>query len=337
VIAIGLDRALFGLKHASDLPAPVQLRVLALVAVGMAAIAAALLVMPGSTYGGANANDILIFFDGADRILQGQVPNRDFHTPLGPLAWLFPALGLWLGGDLGGMFPVASAAFLAALLPLLIYVCGSRLTLPFALGAALFLLVLAAVPLNIGDQVDFTSFAMFYNRWCYVALSLAVLLALPRLPGAGSPALDAAALAVLLLFMFYTKLSYAAVGLVLALGLAILPAARRFAFAGLVLAAVAAVLVEFLWGGTASYLADARMAANASGALRGTLWTLFRSVLEDFTSWILFAIVLGLALARGARWNSLLISLLVAFAGLLLVNQNARGRDRGRWRTGSSW
>jgi hypothetical protein len=46
------------------------------------------LALPGQTLTTKYVNDLLIFLDGAHRISWGQVPNRDFHTALGPWPYL---------------------------------------------------------------------------------------------------------------------------------------------------------------------------------------------------------------------------------------------------------
>jgi hypothetical protein len=291
---------------------------------GAAAILLAMLVLPGATYIGNFVHDIMIFYGAADRVLDGQVPNRDFHTPLGPLAYLLPAFGLWLGGSLGGMMPLATAAFVGLAAPLLIYVCATRLPLLFALGFAAYLLLLFVVPLNPGDPPDFTSFAMFYNRFCWGLLSLLFLMILPRKDGIGHWAADAAVIALLLLLMLYLKVSYTAFGVLFCAGLILFRHMRVAGPAALLLTAAAAVVIELFWGGTAAYLADIRMAADASGAVRGTLFTLGRTVLANLTDGLIFLAVLVLALVRGVRRDMLFFALAMAGAGILLINQNAQ-------------
>ena len=286
-------------------------------------VALAVLVLPGRTFIGRYVHDILIFLDGADRVLEGQVPNRDFHTPLGPLAVLLPAFGLWLSGSLGGMFPVATAAFALLLAPILIHACGSRLPLPYAIGFAFYTLILVIAPLNPGEPVEALTFAMFYNRFCWAALGLLFLYLLPA-RGAPRPLLDGVAMASLLLLMLYLKVSYAAVGLAFTLAFLAIPRVRRSALVALGAALAGAVLVGLLWRGTGTYLADIGVAAQASGAVRGTLFTLSRTVLENFTSCLLLAAAVAIAFARGARLDFLLLALAMGGAGVVLLNQNAQ-------------
>jgi hypothetical protein len=147
-------------------------RTVAAFAVAQLAVLSFLLLSPGRTYTGMYVHDLMVFFDGAHRVLSGQTPNSDFHTPLGPLAYLFPALGLSLGGALGRMMPVATVVFAAVITPILIYVSTSRLKAPLAFLFSLYVLFLVMAPLNPGDDWRHVSFAMFYNRFGWAALSI---------------------------------------------------------------------------------------------------------------------------------------------------------------------
>ena len=281
------------------------------------------LVLPGKSYSGVYTSDIMIFMDGAHRLLGGQVPNVDFHTPLGALTVLLPAFGLWMNG-LGGMMPWATAAFAILFLPLLLYISRSRLPLAYSLGFGIYAVLLVIGPVNVGEQVDQTSFAMFYNRWGYALLSLLFLLALPPRGARARPMLDGAVAAALLLLMFYLKVSYFLLGFGFLVGLGLLTATRRPVLIALAGAAILMAAIEIFWGGSGTYIADIRMAAEASGAVRGSLFTLSRIVLLNLMAVIVFLGVLAIAVAQGVSWRIILLCLYMAGAGVLLVNQNAQ-------------
>src|SRR3954454_10527292 len=109
-------------------PVPVAGLILAI-----AALCALLLALPGQTVTTVYVNDLLIFLDGAHRIASGQVPNRDFHTALGPLVYYLPGAGYRLSGTFGGAMPAAMALAVAALAPVIAYVAASRLRPAIAL------------------------------------------------------------------------------------------------------------------------------------------------------------------------------------------------------------
>src|SRR5215204_7023290 len=120
----------------------------ALLILSMAAVCALLLALPGRTVTTAYLNDLFIFLDGAHRIVLGQVPNRDFHTALGPLVYYIPAAGFLLSGQLGATMPIGMALMIVALAPVMAHILGSRLRPVIALPYAAFLLLILAVPLN---------------------------------------------------------------------------------------------------------------------------------------------------------------------------------------------
>ena len=72
-------------------------------------------------------NDLFLFLDQAYRVSWGQVPSRDFHTPLGPLVSYIPAAGHWLTGRLGAALPVGMGLTILALAPAITHVLASRL------------------------------------------------------------------------------------------------------------------------------------------------------------------------------------------------------------------
>jgi hypothetical protein len=281
------------------------------------------LVAPGRTVSFKYVHDLMIFFDGAHRVLDGQFPNRDFHTPLGLVAYLLPAFGLWLGGSLGGMMPLATAAFVLIFLPMLVHVCASRLPLLYAALFALFALGLIVTPGSIGETMP--SFGMFYNRWGYALLALLFLLAAPQERGRRRNWADAMVGGAVLLLTFYLKISYFAVAAGFTLLLLLFRDQRRIAILAIAIAAAGIGLVHLFWLGTAAYLADIGTAAQVSGAVRASLLGLIRMALDNAGMIVPFLIALGIAIARGAVLRTLFLCLVMAGAGLLLYNQNFQG------------
>ena|GEM_PF-1003178 len=280
------------------------------------------LILPGRTLSFKYVHDLMIFFDGAHRVLDGQLPNRDFHTPLGLLAYLLPALGLWLGG-LGGMMPLATAAFVLIFLPLLIHVCVSRLPLAFAVLFALFTVGLIVTPASIGETIP--SFGMFYNRWGYALLAVLFLLVLPQRRGQRRPWADAFVAAAVLLLTFYLKISYFAVAAGFTILLLLFQDSRKMALQALAIAVGGMALIHLIWGGTATYIGDIGMAAQVTGAVRASWLGIIRMTFENAGMIIPFLIVLGIAIARGVSVRTLFLCAVMAAVGLLLYNQNFQG------------
>jgi hypothetical protein len=283
-----------------------------------------LLLSPGRSLSGIYANDLMVFYDGAHRILSGQVPNRDFHTPLGPLPYLLAAMGLKLGGSLGAMMPSATAVFAVLLSPFLLYAAASRLRLLAALIVMVFLLILTIAPVNPGDSWLAPTYAMFYNRFAWATLGTLFLFALPRSQGVGSPLLDTGCIAALVLVLFYLKISYAAVALAFTLGLLFLPHSRRVAGGALLCIAAGVLAGHLAWGGTQNYLADVRRAGQVSGALRGGLYNMVIAASSNLWQEAAYAAAIVYAAIQRVRIVYLAASLAMAACGLLLLNQNAQ-------------
>jgi hypothetical protein len=291
-----------------------------------ALLCAALLVAPGQTVISVYANDLFIFLDGAWRVASGQVPNRDFHTALGPLVYLLPAAGYRLTGSLGLAMPVAMALVLAIMVPPMAWILASRVRPLLAIPFAAFLLLVVAVPMNLGEAVSALSFAMFYNRVGWAGLALLVVMALP--PGRAGPgrvAADALSAAVLAGLMLATKITYGAVALGF-LALFLLDAGhRRWALAALAVVAGAGLAAEAAWGIAAAHVADLSLAGAVSGGLRGGVLVVADAALRNLADLVLFGLLAGLALRRAPSWHDALLYAACVVSGLLVMVQNSQG------------
>jgi hypothetical protein len=294
---------------------------------GRIIIAAGLLIglvlaIPGQTVTTKYVNDIFIFLDGAYRIQTGQVPNVDFRSSLGPLAYYIPAAGHALGGSLGAAMPVGMAlvTFLVALVAA--HVIATRMRPALGLPLALYLLLIVAVPMNPGEGVRELSFAMFYNRigWAALGLLLAMYLQ-PCLPGRGQMTADALCASLLALLMLYVKISY---GLVCVAFLIFMLTDRRqwpWALGALILTVVAGLLIELAWGGSTSHIADLRLASAVSGDFP-TFRVLVTEVQRNLPEIAIFGIFAGLLLSQKRSIRDILFLSACALTGILLIEQN---------------
>ncbi len=284
-----------------------------------------LLLLPDKTVATQHLWDVMTFIDAADRLNNGEVPNRDFHSPLGPLAYQLLARGAAWSGNFAGMMPSATALFVPMLLPLALYACLSRLPWLVALLFGLHILILSISPVFIGQIQPGPSWGMFYNRWGWGLLSLLFLFLLPRRAFLGGEKLDMLAMAAIWLLLFYLKISFAVIGGVFITSLIWFPHMRRAALGSLAAAVVTMLIVEVYWGATIEYINDIRMAASATGAVRGGVLGLFATVVNNVQGVYLFAAVLLLALINRTRYDYLLLCLFMGAAGILLDRHNAQG------------
>lgn len=292
------------------------------VIVAIGAVLALTLALPLATVTTKYVNDLFIFLDGASRISFGQVPNVDFHSSLGPLAYWIPALGYALTGSLGAAMPVGMGLLTVAIACVAAHVIGSRLRPLIGLPLALFLLLTVAVPMNPGESLRELSFAMFYNRIGWAALGLLFVMYLPPvLPRTRQSVADAGCAALLVLLTTYLKISY---GLVSLGYLAFLLTDRRqWRCAALAVAGTlaAALLIELAWGGTANHLADLGLASAVSGDVPSfrTLVQVAQRNLHDLAVFGLFA---ALLLACRRKPRDILFLVGSVGSGVLLIEQN---------------
>jgi hypothetical protein len=288
----------------------------------MAGLCALLLALPGETVTTKYLNDLFIFLDGVHRIDQGQIPNRDFHTALGPLVYYIPVLGYWLSGTFGGAMPVGMAILVVAMAPIAAHALGSRLRPMIGLPLAAFLLLVLAVPINIGESIGALSFGMFYNRIGWAALGILLVLHLhPLRPGRSGGVLDTLCATALILLMLYTKISYALVGLAFLVLLLLDSKQRRWAAAALVAVPLGAYGVELAWGGTLGHVEDLRLASRVSGSL-AQINDLVAIVFRNLSDFVLYTLIAVLVLWRTRSIRHLLYFGFCAGSGWALISQN---------------
>ncbi len=288
----------------------------------VAAICALVLAWPGQTVTTKYVNDLFIFLDGIHRINTGQVPNRDFHTALGPLVYYAPALGYWLSGTFGGAMPVGMAVIVAALALPAAHILSSRLRPAIALPLGVYLILVAAVPINLGESVSALSFAMFYNRIGWAGLGLLLVMHLrPEGFGRLQHGLDAACATFLVILMLYIKISYGIVGIGFLILLLLDSRQRLWSLTALGLVAIGGLVVELFWGGTKAHIADLLLAGEVSGSLKpiDQITQVLFGNLPDFTIFVAFA---GLALWRTRSVRDLLFFGFCGGSGFLLIMQN---------------
>lgn len=193
--------------------------------------------------------DTAVYFDAAQRIREGQVPNIDFFAPVGPL-------GYYLVAGLDRLFPNAHPLLTAnwGLLPvtlplmaLLAYHVAQR-SRGLALALLLPFLLFASLPINLHELYPLPGFDGYghYNR--HVALLLYVLIGV--LMFSRERTLTTWLVAALMLTLFLVKVTGAVAGAML-VGYAVLTGRMRLREACLAAAAVIGVLavIELAGGG----------------------------------------------------------------------------------------
>lgn len=290
--------------------------------IAVAAICALLLALPGQTVTTRYLNDLFIFLDGVHRVSEGQVPNRDFHTALGPLVYYVPALGYWISGHLGGAMPTGMALLVLMMALAAAHIVSSRLRAVIALPFSVFLILVAAVPINLGESIAGLSFGMFYNRVGWAALGFLLILYLrPFHRGSFQSVLDALCAASLTLLMLYMKLSYGLVALGFLILMLLDSQQRRWALAAFGMVLAGGLLIESFWGATEAHIDDLMLAGEVSGSLK-SLDEIASVLLRNLADYTLFALFVALALWRTRSVRDFLFYGFCAGSGFMLIMQN---------------
>lgn len=306
------------MKGLSERKAPVAVLLL------MAAAAFVLLLaLPGETITTAYVNDLFIFLDGAHRIDSGQVPNRDFHTALGPLVFYLPAAGYWLSGTLGGAMPTGMALIVLAFALPMVHIVRSRLKPMVAIPFGLFLLLIIAVPMNLGESIASLSFAMFYNRIGWAVLcALLIMYLRPMRVRSYQDLLDTICAASLTTVLIYTKVTYGLVALAFLTFILCDSRQRRWGAGAIGLTIVFALVVEVFWQSSMAHLADLILTSKVSGSR--SIIDLVLGFLRHLADYVMLGILVALVLWRTRSFRDLLFFGFCAGSGLVIQIQNSQ-------------
>lgn len=278
--------------------------VLGVVMLATFAILAGLGLSAGGIFISEHEGDTLHLFDLALRMAAGEMPHRDFITPIGVLAIAPLALFLKLGASAGLALILAQGLMALILFPAIWFVAATRY-----LGgwAALFAVVTLALVLALihGEPTQAVSVSMHYNRWAWAAAFLAISAAVLPPVERGHPLADGAIIGLALALMGLIKVTYV-VAFVPGIAAALLMrGAWRTILFGLVFGALAAGLATLFMGGVgfwSGYIHDLAVVAA--------------SEVRPKPGMSLEAIVSAPAYLAGS---------LVALAGVMLLRQAGRG------------
>ena len=259
-------------------------------------------------------HDIFFFLDNGYRVLQGQIPHRDFQSAWGPLIYLIDAAGLRLSGLRPEGLGYATAIF-GGLISIWAYLVARRRVSPVAACVVgIYTLLLIAAPFSLGYGPLNFSHAMMYNRYGFALLGIVLVECSATSPGAGGGWSTGIAVALLA----FLKVTYAVVAIPLILvtsGANLFRKRRLVALCGG--GALAAILVLlYLRFDIAAMMSDLVMAASG----RSRSWRPLEIFRLGFGQPADSVPLLLLALAVGTsrlRWCTLAVVTL-ALGGFLL-------------------
>jgi hypothetical protein len=184
----------------------------------LAVLMAGIGVLKGALYVDQHEGDMLHLIDIVLRMAEGQTPHLDFMTPLGILAFLPFSTLVSKGMGIGSALIWGQIAFASLVLPMIWWVCHSRLNAvqSYVLATAAIVTSLAFI---YGSTDPYVSLSMHYNRWAWALAFVAVPTAVFS-PRSSGPAFDGLILGLAMSFFIFGKVTYAvalAPGLVIAL------------------------------------------------------------------------------------------------------------------------
>ncbi|WP_110030454.1 hypothetical protein [Hoeflea marina] len=186
---------------------------------GFCAFCVLLLILPISVPIGPMYWDTFIYYDGINRVLDGQIPAIDFEAPVGALNYYLAAL-MHLVFPHGQPLLLIHFSFLVVSVPLVavIGLQAARQSAMAAWGVVLPFLFFAALPFDTIDVYPFPGVDGFgyYNRHAAALMYLASasVFFIPK------RRVQSAVLAVIMLALFFSKVTaFFSIGLVLAFGL----------------------------------------------------------------------------------------------------------------------
>ena len=275
----------------------------------------------GISHSGAFVNDSFVFFDGIDRIAAGQVPNKDFLSPVGPLPYLLPYYGYLIVGGYSGAVEMASLLLLVPVLlcaAVFLYNATSQAAALLIIGTIAGVIVVPLVP---GENAELMSHAMQYNRWGWGLLLAVFLLGLPPHNGGRWIVLVSTLGAVLLSALFLTKVTY----FIFAVGylglLVIFPDPRRWiGIASLLIGAVMLGLIALLQSEMVlGYIGSIQEALQADGPQRDPYFTV---AFGSRTTLIFLVLAAYCILLQRLAWREILLAGFIAMSGIIIIDQN---------------
>lgn len=275
--------------------------------------------------------DTVLFADAGWRTLAGLRPHLDYYSPYGSGVQLLLAAGQWLAdGTIDGVgYMGACVGLIVGAWAYLLLLRRASPAIAVAGGALLALLCVA--PVSLGYTYNFSSQAMFYNRFAFALLGLLIIEAFPVLPSSSNSAGGAFSTGVICALLLFLKASYFGVAVALAaaslLWKQLLQPRRLFMMAcGFLAGALPFLLyLEFRVDLLYSDLHIAAASRTAPLALIPIVSLFTQDLIQLF---ILSALgfLLGYEyVAQGWwRWRFVLLAFLLYGSGVLLMSTNAQ-------------
>ncbi|MBV8149365.1 MAG: hypothetical protein JO092_09765 [Candidatus Eremiobacteraeota bacterium] len=284
---------------------------------------------------GSFASDTFFLLDNAYRVVQGQIPHRDFSSAWGPIMYLIDAAGLRLSGMRPTGLGHANAVFGVLLATWSFLLARSRWSPAAACAVGVYTILLITAPFPLGyAPLDF-SYAMVYNRYGYAIFGIILIecaaVALPTRTWIRQRTAGAISTGIGLGLLAFLKITYAIVAIpfigLLMIGVRSGRMRRLIAVAG-GFAICSALILSYLRFDVPDILRDLAIAASARPmTLQLSSLTQVLIVAQNVPLLLLVGLLCaskaGAFQERPTRRQAVLLVLLTVAAGslLLLTNQ----------------
>ena len=260
------------------------------------------LVKPGHTYVAVFLNDVFGIIDGFYRTSIGQIPSVDFKTLYGAATWYPGGLAMRLGFDAANALTLMHLVTASVLAVMACLVCARRFPLLPSVMFIGFVFCLVLVPMRLGGVFWHVTHGIFYTRYGWAALAIALLFyADPTSKSRSGAVIDTAVLACLMLYALYLKITFGAV----VVGFVIVNAVtssynRRISLSALGIFVLALVVIELVSGYNSAYFSDVFGVIEGAPTPRGGRRQ-FWSVAEHAGVFLLCLSALVVAYVSGRR------------------------------------
>ncbi|MEZ2131386.1 MULTISPECIES: hypothetical protein [unclassified Sinorhizobium] len=246
--------------------------------------------------------DMFILLDGGWRIFNGEIPHNDYYTPIGPLVYWLSAAGMYVAGPSLKAVSLGILFFLGVAAPWAMTVFFRKLPGYFAFLLALFLVLLIVATRPLGYSPSTTTYAMIYNRYGWVLISILMVQLFLRNQEESRTAasFDAVSAGALLALLFICKVSFFVVGFpALVLACILRPELRRVAWKAACSFGAVCFLAWLVTGiNPQDYLKDLSFAAKSQSLGLRFLW-LKNSLHANVVPVLLLALCWFLLVAAG--------------------------------------
>ena len=166
---------------------------------------------------GSYGHDVLFLLDTANRVIQGQVPHRDFSSAWGPVMYLIDSAGLLMAGMRPAGIGYANAVFGAVIATWTFLLARAVWSSATACALGIYTVLLIAAPFPLGDNPFDFGYAMIYNRYGYAIFGIVIVECarngFSMSDGRGNSAIGPVSSGIALGILAFLKISYAMVAI----------------------------------------------------------------------------------------------------------------------------